>query len=237
MSLSPTKTCAIQFRRTGVPNSNTQISLNNTNVPIQDSVKLLGLYLDHDLSWTSHLFHLRQKLASSLYALNRCKHFLTPPVLRLMYYGLFYPHLCYGIILWGSANMTRLKPIIVLQKKAIRAIHHRPPLSHTSTLFQQANILKLSDLHRIECINMMHRLTNSTLPKNLEEFFPLNNTFHQHNTRQALLPHHVPFRTSWFKTCYLYHTKIKWQSVPPQTRDLSWEAVKSWARLDSIRDY
>ena len=64
LSLSPTKTCAIQFRRTGVPDSNTQISLNNTNVPIQDSVKLLGLYLDHDLSWTSHLFHLRQKLAS-----------------------------------------------------------------------------------------------------------------------------------------------------------------------------
>ena len=40
----------------------------------------------------------------------------------MKYYSLLYPHLFYGIPIWGNADETHLNSLIKLQKKAIRLI-------------------------------------------------------------------------------------------------------------------
>ena len=42
--------------------------------------------------------------------------------LNMIYYSLIYPHLLYGIPIWGNADNIHLNPLLILQKKAVRLI-------------------------------------------------------------------------------------------------------------------
>ena len=67
--------------------------------------------------------------------------------LAILYYTLLYPHLTYGILLWGGSYKTYLKEIEIVQKKAIRAITNSKWNAHTNQLFKQLKMLKLSDIY------------------------------------------------------------------------------------------
>ena len=49
---------------------------------------------------------------------------------------MFNSYIDYGILLWGSAAQTALKPIDVLQKKALRIITNSAYNAHTDPLFK-----------------------------------------------------------------------------------------------------
>ncbi|PSN36764.1 hypothetical protein C0J52_26089, partial [Blattella germanica] len=57
----------------------------------------------------------------------------------VIYYGHVYPHLNYGILLWG--NHSSAKSLFILQKRAIRIIHGAPPRTHCEQLFIKLGIL------------------------------------------------------------------------------------------------
>ena len=42
--------------------------------------------------------------------------------LKMIYYSLIYPHLLYGIPIWGNADNININPLLILQKKAVRLI-------------------------------------------------------------------------------------------------------------------
>ena len=65
-----------------------------------------------------------------------------------LYYSLVYPHLIYGILLWGGFVKVHLQPLIVAQKKIVRVITHSLYLAHTAPLFHRIRILQLEDIYR-----------------------------------------------------------------------------------------
>ena len=54
--------------------------------------------------------------------LYKCKNVLSLSILRMLYFSLFYPHITYGIVAWGSTYSSYLHRIQILQNKANRAI-------------------------------------------------------------------------------------------------------------------
>ena len=58
-------------------------------------------------------------------------------ILNQLYYSLVYPFLTYGVIAWGNTYATTLKPVVVLQKKAVRIIPFSNQDAHSSSLFSQ----------------------------------------------------------------------------------------------------
>ena len=231
LSLSDNKNSVIIFKNSEIQPCNLTIQINNHMPQIETHVKLLGIHLDSNLSWTTHLHHLRQKLSSANYALSRCKNFLNTPALKLIYYGLFHSHLTYGISLWGGSTCTNIRPLTILQKKAIRHIYHRSYREHTDPLFSYGNIMKIDDIHKIECIKIAFRLLNHKLPVNLQIFFQLNANVHQHNTRQTLVPHFNHMSSTKFKTSFIYHTATCWAGIPEVIRNNpNWNVVKNWSK-------
>jgi len=63
--------------------------------------------------------------------------------IKLLY---IYPFLTYGLSIWGNTYRTTLKPLITLQKRAIRTITLSKPDEHSEPLFKDLEILKLTDL-------------------------------------------------------------------------------------------
>jgi len=123
LSLNVGKTHYVVFKynKSLIP-PNLCIQIGDEILKENDTAKCLGLYIDNKLNWQEHIAHLKNKLNSSLYAMNRVKHLLNSKHLTTLYYTLIYPYLDYGITLWGSACSTAANKIKLMQKKSVRII-------------------------------------------------------------------------------------------------------------------
>jgi hypothetical protein len=130
LTLNISKTKYMLFRQ-----PSQMIDFNNYNIKMDDKTierigedcktkffKFVGIKLDEHLTWSHHLNHVRGKLSSANYALSRIKNLLPTNIKLDIYNALFKSHLEYGLICWGGAKSSKLKPLLILQKKCIRHI-------------------------------------------------------------------------------------------------------------------
>ena len=54
-----------------------------------------------------------------------------------IYNTLILPHLSYATIIWGNCPKTLINRLVVLQKKAIRAITNSSYRAHTASIIQE----------------------------------------------------------------------------------------------------
>ena len=152
------------------------------NIPIKqiDTFNFLGITLQKDLKWETHINKIACKISKILGIMNNLKHYVPSHILRTIYSSLILPHINYGILLWGN-NTQR---IFKLQKRAVRIITLSKYISHTEPLFKNLNLLKIEDIHTLNLYKFIYKLRNNTLPTyfksiTLTPFCDI----HQHNTR------------------------------------------------------
>lgn len=240
LALSATKTTAINFTKpnSAIPVDLPEVKVWGNHIPLEETVKLLGIHLDSKISWKAHLLYVRNKVSSSLYAINKFKNLLNTETLKLMYYGLIHPYLTYGVSLWGARSQIDINKIVIIQKKALRAIFHKPFGAHTDPLFASSGILKFRDLHRIECLRLLFRYKQKTLPDNLRPFFKLNSEIHVYNTRQSSQAHIFPFTFENYKKNFIYQAVVTWNSIPLGCRGVAgWPVLANWFKQECILKY
>ena len=141
-----------------------------TNSP-QKNIKYLGYTLDENLSWADHLKHIHTKMSTGNYLLAKSKKFLPASVRLTLYNSIIKPHLDYGILTWGRVGISKLKPLITIQKKAIRNVALKPVNAHTSPLFSHFETLSFLDLFILSCGVFMYKYSNNLLPRSFEGMF------------------------------------------------------------------
>ena len=153
-------------------------------------VKYFGLLIDATLSWDSHIDNLSKKIARALGVMFKIRPFVNPTILKNIYHSLVYPHLLYGIQVWGSAFDTNINKLIVLQKKTVRMrtfnenpIGSRGPSAHTSPLFSELTILKLKDIYDLQLMRFVYDCLYGISPKPFHRWFKLITDNHDHATR------------------------------------------------------
>lgn len=221
LSLNVSKTIYMIF-------GNSQIVLNNEPPVLKlgpeiikrvETTKFLGLHIDDKLKWTKHLKHIKSKLSSSLFAIRSAKHILNSKQLKTIYSAMFHPYLEYGAILWGSARQTVLRPIELMQKKALRLITNSQYNTHTDPLFKAQNILKVKDLHDVQVNKFMYQYQNNSLPETLSNLFTNNHIIHNHATRHSNDPHIMHRRTTLAAQSIIHKGPKLWQSIEQNTKE------------------
>ena len=204
------------------------IKIENDNISYVRSVKFLGLNIDDQFKWTTHIEHVKSKLSKSIYVLRSLKHMIGQKHLLTLYNTIAYPYISYGNLLWGGTYKTLLKRIDVLQKKHIRVVNNLEYNAHTMSSFYKCKTLKLSDMHCIELNVFMFSLIGGFLPKSITNMFKLNNNIHLHNTRQRHLPH-VVFHNTQRVNKSIFHTATQeYSNIPLQLKTI--ESVKTFKR-------
>ena len=79
--------------------------------------------------------------------------------------------------------LTRLKRLLLLQKKSLGIMHFLKRNAHTFNLFKRLNILKLPDKVSLENCILICKYFNQSLPKGFKNWFILATASHTHNTR------------------------------------------------------
>ena len=101
---------------------NINISIGSKSLSRVNDSKILGVSVDHDLRFESHIQNLRKKVSNRLSFLYRVKHFVPKSTLKSIYNALILSNLDYGNVVWGHTYNIHIQPLILLQRKAAKLI-------------------------------------------------------------------------------------------------------------------
>ena len=123
------------------------LSISSMSVKSVNQVKYLGLIFDSNLNWKPYLHELSKRVSRGIGVLSKITYYyVNRKILHQFYYSIIYPFLTYGLSIRGNTYSSTLKPLITLQKRAIRTITFSKPDEHSEHLFKELEILKLTDL-------------------------------------------------------------------------------------------
>ena len=159
------------------------IRAKNTTLEQKSECRFLGVIVDENINWKSHVNHISNKISKTIALLRLLKYTFPKPILKTLYMSLIQPYLNYCNAIWGSADKTILEPLFILQKKAIRIINRVHYLEHTKPLFESLKILTIYQLYELTCIMFIYKCINSNKYLNFKNRMLRNSEFHSYNTR------------------------------------------------------
>ncbi|KAI5643575.1 reverse transcriptase (RNA-dependent DNA polymerase) domain-containing protein [Phthorimaea operculella] len=108
-------------------------------MPLCDICKFLGFTVDAHLNWKQHVDVLCGKLSSAAFALRKLKPLISASALQQTYFAYFHSIMSYGSILWG--NSTDAERVLIMQKRALRAMAGVNPMCSCRELFRKYGIM------------------------------------------------------------------------------------------------
>ena len=116
--------------------------------------------------------------------------FVNLQIMKNVYHALFYSHIVYGIQVWGSACVTHLKAIQILQKRVIRLITYNDqfptipgPLPASAPIFCKLGLLKIKDIFIFMVCIFLHKCLYTSLLTNFVDWFKFSTAVHKYETR------------------------------------------------------
>ena len=84
--------------------------------------KILGVFVDNNLTWSDHIKYLTKKISSSTWLLSKIKKFLSIDHRIQFYKSYIQPHVDFCNIVQGSSSESNKLKMFKLQKRASKII-------------------------------------------------------------------------------------------------------------------
>ena len=176
-------------------------------------IKFLGVVLDNDLKWNSHIEYIAKKISKSVSILKMLKFTFPSNVLKNIYFSLIYPYYTYCNLVWGSAVSTHIDILIKLQKKSVRSISKVGYLDHTGPLFTNLKLLQVHEIYNYNCAKFIYQCYNSNSLKNFKDKLYTNSNYHDYCTRNKDLLRKPKGRLKIFNNTVLERGIEVWNSL------------------------
>ena len=112
-----------------------------------------------------------KKVSNACGSLAKLRNYLDLETLREVYHALIHSYLRYGLIVWGTASETTLKPIQVLVNRAVRIMCSAPlGRMDVNPLYENLEILKLKEIYDLETGKFMYKKNNDLLPVTIASY-------------------------------------------------------------------
>ena len=163
---------------------NKSLKINDIVIDMTVNTKFLGVMIDQNLNFHSHITYIRGKISRTIGILYKSKKIFDKEILKTLYNSFVHPLFCYCVCVWGNIPQSYIDPLIKLQKRAIRVIAGAKKLAHTTPLFKEFKIMNVRNIYIYNSLLIMYKYHQSTLPSIFSSFFTRNNQIHSYNTRQ-----------------------------------------------------
>ena len=195
--------------------------IQNKQIDEVQAHKLLGITLDNNLTWSSHIRTLCKTVSQKIFQLSKIKHFLDLESRKHFYYAHIQSCIDYASTLFDTCSANTLKPLSRLHKRAIKVIL----LKSSSPVFSDYNylrILPLTNQFRLNKAVLMYRIMNDLAPPTLSARFQINQSRY---TNSILI---TKPRIDLVKTSLLYSGGTLWNMMP--------ESIKNKHSINTFRE-
>ena len=202
---------------------NEQIIFEDKTIKNSHETKFLGIWLNDNLSWESHIRQLTIKIKRNIILLRKSKNFLRKNAMLPIYYGHIHSHLKYGILLWGSMiNQSQFARIQKMQDTAVKLIDNNKDIEAT---YSKHGILKLKRVLTVEQQKFAYRLINNLLPVNLSKLAKSNHKgttlhkTHAYNMRSKTEPNLPPTKSHHYHNSFLHQSIKAFGTLPLEIKN------------------
>ena len=130
------------------------VVINGIEIEHVPSFNFLGIMLDENLSWKSHIEMVGNKISKVTGILYRLKN------LFVLYNSLIVSYINYGLLLWG----THSHKLELLQKRALRFMTNSSYRAHTTPLLIKHGLLNVRDMYKLKLLKFYYKLSYDLLP-------------------------------------------------------------------------
>ena len=145
------------------------IYINGAAIEGVRTIKYLGVLLDTDLKFTSHINSISNIISRNIGTIARAKYYLTKQQLLQLYNSLIFPYINYCCFIWGSNYDEHLLKLKILQKRCMRLIEGVFPPQSATPIFKKYNVLKIKDVAHLQILLIMHNYLQQNLPPAIED--------------------------------------------------------------------
>ena len=232
LTLNALKTKTMTFNKPRSQNLS-PIKIDNVDLEETSSFKLVGVFLDPDLNFNSHVNYVCKKMGLFMHLLARSKQILPMKLKWLFMKSLLLPHIDYCLEIWGNSRST--KKLQTMLNKILRLVLCKRKISHINHEYKKRGILKVEDMYKSAILKQcIKRFTNKTHMKNI---FPLKE--HTRTTRNNFdleLELRKPKRDKYDRQ-YVYQLPKLWNTELNKYSHLKLKKAVHEFKWDKINSY
>lgn len=132
---------------------------------LEHQAEYLGIMLDRGLTWSEHVKKIEGQLSKVIYSIIFLKRFLSLDSLRIVFMSFFQSVLNYGIAVYGGASSNILKPILRLERRAIKTILNLPQTYPSAELYDLLNVKGFHELYQRQLKRLTPLFQSEPLPQ------------------------------------------------------------------------
>lgn len=87
------------------------VLINNQSIKQVNEVKLLGIIIDHPLSWDIHIKRIISKIGNILSVIRRCSKYLTTQTTKQVIQALVLSHMDYCTAVWSNTSLANIRKL------------------------------------------------------------------------------------------------------------------------------
>ena len=212
-------------------NMSHKLNIQANNICIQNvsKQKLLGIYIDENLTWSSHIDYLCSHISTKISLLRNLSKYVPVKVLKMFYQSYILPCIDYGSITWGSASSSNIERLNKLQKRAARIILRTDFNTPSQEMFQELGWSPVPNRIKYNKAVLTYRALNNLTPAYITNLLKPMSQVHSLNLRSSENGSlYVPkSRTSLYSGSFSCSAPRLWNALP--------QCVREAGSLDSFK--
>lgn len=231
--INPRKTQAILYSRNYIDVTGLQITISGNAVEWVSEVKNLGLVMDSNLSFNSHVNNICQRSYYKLKSIYEYRSVLPLHVKKLLTETLVLTIPSYVDVVYGpfltQHNKYRIQKVQNSCVRFVKGLSGRDHVSHHVRNVFKCNMAQRRYV-RLSCI--VHKTLIIDQPRYLADMVTLREHVHSVDLRSRNTIHIPRHRSEFFKSCYLYLAGYVYNTLPSSFKTLTYATFKR-----KVKDY
>jgi hypothetical protein len=174
--------------------------------------RVLGVIIDNEFKWQSHIEKLCKRLAKNLFLLGQLRHYVDSASLKIFFQAHLLSHVNYVSTVWSSASEVHLKKLNSLYRRAAKLILPDQSLS-TAEKMKKLEILPLNKQFEFNKCVLMYKVHIGQAPPYLGDLFQQAPARYGSNNYRLPLP-----RIDLYKTSFAFAGSSVWNCLPAEMK-------------------
>ena len=199
------------------------VNLDGCEITQVDCIKYLGVHVDKDLTWYTHVGKLHKNVMGKLAVLRRLSKFLPRQTLELIFKTTILPCIDYADTVWGTCSEKGLKMAQRLQNAAARIVTKNYDYINVrgEDIVRSLKWQTIKERRQFHMATLMFKCTRGLAPNYLCDQVTFVNDINHYPTRFTTSNNiHIPFpKKSVFKRSFVYDGACIFNSLPAFLKD------------------
>ena len=218
VTFNPSKTKHMLISRKRIQRDHPSLYFKDKVITDVNEHKHLGLIVQNDLTWFSHIESLVEKSSKLVNIMRSLQSCLDRPTLETIYISFIRPLMEYGHVVWANCTQAEQTMLEGVQLAAARVVTGAMRGTPNNRLYMETGWEPLDKRREKRKLILMYKIKNNEVPLYLQNAIPDQMNTRNYNTRSSHNMIHARVRTSLYSESFFPSTIRLWNELPSNIR-------------------